>query len=125
MMNSDPSGYLHLGKHWWNSVWFIANAIDIIIITIPAFAAISSAFRAKSIAKAAARVASTMSRKELRKAFVELSVKIAVKTGITLIKSLAGAIVDAIFTITASSIGSLVVHIIDKLDGKRDNYIFA
>lgn len=125
ILNFDYTGYLKLGKHWWNSVWFISTTIDIIICLIPALSLVSGFFKAKKIADAAAKTAAAMSRKKLREAFVSLTVKLAAKTGWQVLKGLGGIIVDALFTIFGSSLGNIIAQIIDRIDGKKDGYIYA
>ena len=123
--NIDPYGTLSLGKHWWNKTSFVANTIDIIIIAIPALIALSNFLKAAKIATALAKTAAQMSRKALRAAFVEMGLKLATATGWTALKTIGGAVYDIIETVTGYTLGNVIANAVDKLDGRKDNYIYA
>ena len=125
VMNVDPSGCFSLGKHWWNKVNTIANTIDIIIILIPALCVLKNFLRAGKIAAAFAKTAAKMSRKKLRSAFVKMGLKLAKATGWCVLSTIGGKIFDIISTITGLTIGKIIANAIDKLDGKKDGYIYA
>ena len=125
VLYTDPTGYLHLGKHKYNKVSTVGKIIDVILIFVPALWGVRSFFKAKTAAKVAYKYTAKLKKKNLRKEFAKLADKLARETGISVIKGCAGAIVDALFTIAGTSLGDIVAKVLDRVDGKKDGYLWA
>lgn len=134
--NIDPTGYLSIGKHWWNKAKFVAIMIDILIILIPAIVAFTSAIKAAKTAQGVAKLAA----KEFVEQMAERSRKVIlesleVSVGKLLLKyspalagaflSISNAVVNSVLRAFETSIGTLIANTIDKIDGKKDGFLFA
>jgi len=120
VMNVDPSGYLSLGKNWWNSVAFIAPLINIMLIMIPAtaqflinIAAYKKAQKAvKIIGKKTVKAIEKRGKNALKKMVVDLSIVLSKKASPTLGKiflDYGTKIVNAIFIAACITVGSIIV----------------
>lgn len=132
----DPSGHLSFGKKPWNKVSSVALVFNLLITFVPAFWAVGSAFKAKlaaqKLAAAAGRKALEQVKNRSRKVIIEMFVeaqkelaKRSVPQFGNAIKGFVGAIVEGLFSIIGSSPGEIIANQLDKLDGKKDGYIFA
>lgn len=54
-----------------------------------------------------------------------MGLKLAKATGWCVLSTIGGKIFDIISTITGLTIGKIIANAIDKLDGKKDGYIYA
>ena len=131
----DPSGYISFGKKWWNKVSFVALVIDLLIIAVPALWAVGAAFKAKLAAKKLASAAGKKAMEQVKNRSRKVIIDMFVKTQKDLAKrgapqlgkaisGFAGAIVEGFFTVLGSSPGEIVANLLDRLDGKKDGYIF-
>jgi RHS repeat-associated protein len=132
VINSDPGGYLHLGRHWWNNIKFISRAIDVLILVLPALWSLGGLMRAKAIAakagKAALKSLKDRSRKVIIKMYVSLVKKVATYNYrlASVIKGTSGAVINGILTAFGTSVGGLVTYLLNRIDGnRRDKYLWA
>ncbi|MDD2361558.1 MAG: RHS repeat-associated core domain-containing protein [Oscillospiraceae bacterium] len=133
---ADPTGYLSFGKQWWNKVSFVALVVDLLIIFVPVLWSLGGAFKAKlaaeKLAKAAGKQALEKVKNRSRKKIIEMFVrtqKDMAKRGLpklgSALKAFGGAIVEGFFTIIGKSVGEVFASLLDRLDGRKDGYIFG
>ena len=112
VVNSDPSGYLHLGKRWWfNSRWAITIAIDTLLNFLPVLGELNKAIKIGKLFK-------------LGRVYIRENIDKALKrVKLNLSKSLLNAVVSQILYVVGGSIGGGIAWALDRADGKSDGWI--
>ena len=109
----DPSGYVP-GNYWWNSKWFVSNAINaVIMLIIGGSLSLAASFFRKQATRYGAQYAATLFATQLKRSYLIRRVGYAV--GNYIIKAATGALTLLMW---ATNPG---VRLFDYLDSKEAN----
>ena len=122
VVDEEEMEYVGGGNGWYNSVGFIAGAIDAAIVLIPVFAQANQACKAGKALSAAMKVAGATKEK-----LIDITMNVVTYwLNFNVSRNTVTGIVGAIWTFAGLSIGGIIANGIDKRDCNPNNgYIFG